>query len=646
MKEVKLHPGMGRAVLGHLRQFSDLPEMKGGPAGEIYIAGQAVASAVSDLFGDGSAVVYNDVDAFIMLPSRDAGLYDASLKERARNVVSRMDHDDLNITVEYGQLNLVTQSIYSMLATRRKGLLNEVICGGGDYWYPAKNAQENDQRSIRFLKTFDFNCVQVGVRLSDQALVWTPAFEQFLRSREMLIETVKTPLHTAIRWFKKRAELDGVFGHDDRAMEFLFNGVASVQLRCERYLEKSVDDLLEGTYSKGKKAERGSVLASWRYFASKMVFGKEYLKRHEKVAESLAPYFEITPIHDAPIPLHTLKSRGQPEINKDVVGRIPEEILPTYVRAKQGFWKKAKADRIVQVIESSVACRHGTDRYRFFAMQKVGTEYFTIPGHQKALEAVIEDMDQHVGIARMAEIGVPHPVIVELVKTLRQLSKEGKGYAYGFVDAAFHDLAAVIKDLPVEQVSEAVLRFVKNEYDDAVEQKKEAKFLLGRDWKPFVFRGFSVSEIRDVPVLFSEGDAMHHCVGGYIGQVYSGRSAILSMHKHRVQDRLTLEIGRSFFKPKSPSDEGPLCIAQLAGLCNRSATEEEKAVAQAILMGLNLRQICRGFLPAGLACTIAGLAPVKTIMRLKSLMRVLASNARQRKQSKASKPFDWDEIPF
>ena len=55
-KSILLHPGMGESIVAHLSQFGNLPKTG-------ILAGQAVDSAITDLFGNGGGV-YNDLDIF------------------------------------------------------------------------------------------------------------------------------------------------------------------------------------------------------------------------------------------------------------------------------------------------------------------------------------------------------------------------------------------------------------------------------------------------------------------------------------------------------------------------------------------------------------------------------------------------------
>lgn len=90
----------------------------------------------------------------------------------------------------------------------------------------------------------------------------------------------------------------------------------------------------------------------------------------------------------------------------------------------------------------------------------------------------------------------------------------------------------------------------------------------GLNWVPDdpLYDGWSFLELTSGRDLFNEGEALHHCVGGYAGRCASGYSAIVSMRYHGIS-RLTIEIA-----PKTRH------IVQARGLQNRDATRGEKGI--------------------------------------------------------------------
>lgn len=295
MKELALNADMGEAILARLQDFTSLP-------GRGYVAGQAVASAVSELFGDGRAVKYNDVDVFRDLTPAEVQEYiDIPNLPRATRAIRTTRFTTLEIEEEYRRPVANPVDRYRVLRTRREGLLNEIVC------------RFDDDNPQKFLETFDINCVQVGVDLQSRKLVWTKEFERFNRTRELDVVTLHTPFHSLIRYFKKKQELDGVSGNDKRIIEML---------AAAYYIEMGRDD----NYSTSAPREYGNL--RWR-------FGQGYREKLATVAGLILPHFRIESEEVEGYGVTYLKPRF--DIDKDfcLSADMPDIVhcLPRYSRA-------------------------------------------------------------------------------------------------------------------------------------------------------------------------------------------------------------------------------------------------------------------------------------------------------------------------
>lgn len=299
MRELVLNASMGDAVLLRLQDFTPLP-------GSGYVAGQAVASAVSEIFGDGAAVKYNDVDVFRKQTDDEWQSFVSRFGEEGEGATSgraigTTKFTTLEIEEEYSQLVLSSVERYRVIRTLRKGLLNEVVC------------EFSDTNHQNFLKTFDLNCVQVAVDLESRKLFWTPEFERFTRTRELDVVTLHTPFHSLIRYFKKKAELAGVFGNDKRIIELI---AAAYYTEMTRFEEDEETNLRE--YSNLR----------WR-------FGQGYREKLAQVAGLIVPHFSIESEMVKDYEVTHLKPRF--DIDKDfcISEDMPNIVhcLPKYSRA-------------------------------------------------------------------------------------------------------------------------------------------------------------------------------------------------------------------------------------------------------------------------------------------------------------------------
>jgi hypothetical protein len=297
MREIVLNSNMGEAVLQRLQDFTPLPA-KG------YVAGQAVASAVSELFGDGLAVMYNDVDVFRDETSEEWKRFINNFhnedEPKLRRAINTTQFTTLEIEEEYRQPVLNAVDRYRVVRTHRQGLLNEIVCQ-----FAGKNPQ-------KFLETFDMNCVQVGVDLESRKLIWTPEFERFSRTRELDVVTLHTPFHSLIRYFRKKDELEGVFGNDKRILEML---------AAAYYIEVDHRD-----QENGELREYSNL--RWR-------FGQGYREKLAQVAGRILPHFSIESEIVNDYEVTYLKPRF--DIDKDfcVAADMPNIVhcLPRYSRA-------------------------------------------------------------------------------------------------------------------------------------------------------------------------------------------------------------------------------------------------------------------------------------------------------------------------
>jgi hypothetical protein len=597
--KLELHPSMGELVLQHLKERVDLDPMVGRLLDkncfDVVVAGQAVASALNELFGDGSCVVYNDVDAFVLMRHYNSPSVLGTTRSKFRNVLHTLQHVRIDVVQnEYGHLVSNTQGVYQVLATQRKELLNEVLCC---YWPASSQRPFHEQEAVRFLRTFDLNCVQVGVRLSDKSLVWTPAFERFCATRELLVENVRTPVHTAIRWFKKKAELSGLFGHDARAMQLL--GLAAESIRAKYDSDKYP---LFDYFRKGRKS--GIYLAQTQ--ASRLLFSQVYKQRLDGVQEALSRYFRLESLEGMRIALHTLRPSFSLDIELAEILDMPDAFLPLYVRARQGFWRKHVCKKVLDVgqgLNRLLPDQSVRDIFTAQVIQDEGPEE-VVQTQAAGFAQLSKVLSEHTRLGGLASV-LPYRTLQSTIRAARELASEQGDVVYGLLET---NLAGLSRALETSQPPAASLDaqgmrallegFVQDITDKADALARQGKFLLGKGFAPFQLDGFRVRELRNLKELVVEGSRLHHCVGGYAYAVADGQCAILALHKPRAQDSLTLELDRlrrtsSRTRVRTRAGEKLLgtylAIGQLRGLANRSATEQEMASAQRLVRVLNLK---------------------------------------------------------
>lgn len=589
MKNIVLHPSMGRAILHYLRMFCPIEPSVGPHAMPVdeYIAGQSVASAISALYGDGSMQVYNDVDLFRM---------NSFFRSQASGgLVLRPDIDDLVLKNDgYGHFEFKQENVYSITQVRREGMLNLVDCTQGS---AMPDSLLPDHRMRLFLSSFDLNCTQVGVRLSDGALVWTPAFERFVRTKEMLVENNKTPLHTAIRWFKKKAELDGVFGHDERAMQLLSASSEWIQMAHD-------GDVMD--YFRLSREDR----RSRRYLgalASKMAFGAGYLDKMAPVEKEVLAYFSLESCDFDGVRLFHMKPRASSGLDRDVMKRLPLQMVTSYARAVQGFWRRHQSRHIRDVLES--AQETNAQFYERTVLTR-HADMVSSPAAQKEAHKVSNIITDHRGMSHLASCGLDYPVLRDLVAAIESHKQDEQSYIYGTLDhpeAAKQLLNAISQSEPGQSMGSILQAVMQDRKARIAVLTQQATYLIGEPLGRLMIQGRPVHELRTDRALHIEGRRMHHCVAGYLERVLRGDCAIFSLGAHKPQDALTLEV-----VPLSRKRLGVtfLDAYQLSGLCNRQATEQEQQSAQLLVDALNLSRVTRGLVQPGLALSILSTHPL------------------------------------
>lgn len=565
---------MGPAVLAHLRQFADSETLKTRHPGatEIFVAGQAVASALSELYGVGQCVAYNDVDAFVM----------DEKAARTRQILTTLEFEQNQFSIEYGHLSVESTSVYDVRKTSRTEMLNEVVCRPGMNFarYPVQSARA-------FLQSFDLNCVQVGVRLSDETLVWSRAFAEFLRTRQMLVMNVKTPVHTAIRWFRKKAELAGIYGHDEQAMQLL-------AAMTERYISRMNTESLR--YKRALQAQTQ--------------FGPQYAAKAQAVGAQLAPYFELCSVqhesHRKSIALSTLVPRAGVD-SRLLEGDIEDSLLPLYARALQGHWRQPVCRRVLELI--------GRPRDHLARMSVLVHGMAVVASTRS--NAHLDQMDlvyrRHPGLAVVLRL-LDAEQQRAFLPALANLAREKGLWAYGVFERLSAERCQELGEVDANTMAHSVVRIFEaqcSEMERLAAQGAKRAGELGRlvaaDYGGFRFRLLSTFQ-----ALAEEGERLHHCVAGYFSAVAEGDTRIVALRKPRAEDSLTMELCRAKY--------GRWCMQQLRGLQNRKATDEERRIALRYVAAVNLQASLGAFGRRLPAATLLAVAQSLTRFLPKSLL--------------------------
>lgn len=528
---ITLHRAMGAQVINHLRQFGELPSQG-------ILAGQAVDSAITDLFGHGGGV-YNDLDIFRNVPNgARQGSRDFATRTATRATLA------LQTPSDYAgmQLTLSLVQSYSIKSVSRQGMLNFVNC--------TMDEHEATRRltANHVLSGFDLNCTRVGVDLSTGELFWDRHYEEFLRSRQLRIAMMHTPWHTFLRLAKKSEELPNVFVDLAAAAEAcvgVANSTALVGLKSSHNVS--------------------------------MLFGERQKAQAEATRSIWTPYFELesTVLHqtsggywrdlsDNPpadneypsVTLYGLAPRGElnPTLQKrcDGLGEsvvfFAQKVIDEARRAKPAN-AYAKLDALTR--RRQAAAHNPDGDYVLMCARMFGTDYV----HGQALPEVGDKLAswlaKHGGFARPLmglSLSQQHQVMQDVINVSRDfgdLHYEGDSQA----GLGVLELQASTADLfSKERMLDILTKdFAINGVPFEVTPLPLPKTLPDR------FKNFVVKELLNGNSLRREGKDMHHCVGGYSSQIRGNQSRIVSIkHKDEVNSHncSTIEFRGQFHKDR------------------------------------------------------------------------------------------------
>ncbi|WP_042857926.1 PcfJ domain-containing protein [Dickeya sp. NCPPB 3274] len=524
----ELNPAMGVAIIDHLQALGTLPDSG-------YLAGQAVSSALFDLYADDGEglVIYNDLDVFYQ-----ASIADIEEARGANRTLDTVGFQDCRIHQDYAHLQFSVTKSYDIVRSYREDLVNKVA-------YEHLYCLGFDSPLQTLLKGFDINCTQVGVDLATGQLGWIPAFADFVRSRQLLISNVQTPHHTALRWFKKRHELPGAYGHNEAAMELV-----------------SLMSYAKGLDGVQRRIERSNI--RWR-------FGEKNAELYLKFQHELAGYFDLVREDSG---FYFLDAKHQPDqvlINQ--AKRYPTRAIPQMFNELRAYRKAAKTARVTQIYMQNSPGEKGSVGLQLASLYHLSDAYLT----------------GNVDMGKLAEAQSfvrGHPLLVpsfwglsaeshiEETAAWKALERRYGRWIHGYVELK------IMRSRGYENMSAYEWEvYIKEEHLKHIHPEA---LLIDRTRIELTSGNYHCRELLTRAELFEEGETLHHCVGGYAGEVQDGRSRIFSIRHPNKQLWSTLEAYRY-------SDEvgSEWFIKQHFSFCNGSPHEDTKQMEDRLVKLLN-----------------------------------------------------------
>lgn len=469
-------------VLARLSALAPLPNQG-------VVAGQAVASALMEELGRGPGV-YNDIDIF--LPADAA-------RESEMNSLDHLERESLRLGIplasldEYRAIGMSGGSDLHILGATEDGMLNYVWC---------KCEDEVTLNPSRVVYSFDLNCVEVAVDLKTQRLYWSSGFEYFLRTRELQVTSVCTPVRTLLRYLKKRDELQA-FGKDD----FVANLLAG-------WLEWTTN---------GKEA---GVLLSRKYAA----LAQRYAAGYQGV-------FEMA---EAPLKMLITKEWQYPVGMEDVLAQADTDsseteglvrLVPTLMYGA-ALTAPAEAEKVLAQAKALCGLEGGdadsspadglADAVQM-SLWLLGWRYLEGQRSKTHFEVVRKVLNKHPSLCSSL-VGLTLDEQYRCVLDLKKRAKKEGDHVFGVVETS-----ALPSDMWNQSHRDA--------FFERVEAEESQTTLASPMFEEMSKEGWKVQELLTVRSLRIEGSQMEHCVGGYNSAVKSGRSRILSLRRGTDRSR-------------------------------------------------------------------------------------------------------------
>lgn len=456
-----------KAFINWISQFADISTCSTG-----IVAGGAVNSFVMQLLNSVHQDV-NDVDVFYTYWGDRA--YNPM---PIRRVLSDIQVDDV-----YGhfRVGLVSKGAYTVARTTRKDMLNEIVT-----LFPSNgNIMTDIDRGKRIIEGFDINCCQIAYDLLHHRFIWTPEYEEFIKTMQIKITALFTPWHTAIRLAKKHQDITGSYLNINDELKLASSFVDN----CSNILMTTCPSL---------KEKSGLVEIS---------FGKVYKEKFDGICDVFGERLSLVEEGEG---LFTIAHN----IDYDIPKNYLTDIHPS---AYLQMWRKS------------------FDIMTPKKTRKLSKEAFTISDDHVLLQSKLILSDNFVThdtigyLARARKFLSEHAIssvfahcndIIEVmdgIKFIKSLEKEYGQHVYGMFEAelgrynirSLSDRAEIIEKIKTPLV------------DDTV--PLTTPFYLG-DLGKYARQLITTIDLRQ------EGTSMHHCVGGYANYVAKGHSYIFHIN--------------------------------------------------------------------------------------------------------------------
>ncbi len=468
-----------------------------------FLAGGAVASLVlSEAWGGNFPI--NDLDVFLT-DSEKTDPPATPVRITGIALDNQVEDDEYQ-----GRYNVRNRG-YQVVNSDRIDLINTVSVRMLEDELPVLAA-------YRFiLQGFDLNCCQIGIDLESDQLIWTPEFEEFVATGQLKVTHLATPYHTAIRLAKKQGELN-----------------CYCDLKTELSLLTTYVDMVSAL----GRSNRNNVMYS-------RFFGKKYHETYLCHQNSLEPYCIVFPgTNQLLLPGTGIPTPDYYSMELNVPSAYQE--LRPYFYIYGGL--QLSSVSMLQMFDK--ICRPTTrsvTRRKFVTAIKLGglaaicaiqnSGFLDCNHHHKNFKKLEQFAREHFGvICLFNRLGLNFSEQLQAIRTIGCSVKKHGLFVIGLLEDSNNVILREATELSEELIEHVVSDFRRSV---SATQLVSPVNLSGFPRKHLAI----VIELVNAQQLEEEGIKQHHCVGGYIDAIQSGKCRIF--HLEYLGESTTLQILRS-----------------------------------------------------------------------------------------------------
>lgn len=587
-----LDASMGARVIDYLNNYSKLPDQG-------IVAGQAVASALYDLFGDGvRRGPINDIDIFAAkkngVKDRFHSSFDLTKTTYKGKVPIRVQNENFDYQV-INSYNFHKTKVLKIGHVSNDGLLNIIACNPGRDFLSGSSKHKLSAQEV--ITSFDLNCVEVAVDLETKKLSWSREFAQFIHSQQLKLTNIHGELHSLIRMQKKMAEMPWMYcnmeasalamqhSYNLKVLKTQFNGESSKSLPTMGPKYKARYDALGDSVSQYFGIEENTLETEYsqlyvpisqkdirdddfKFLRSPLI--DRYLEDPKSIRHKLILTGEINMSTFNVIQKTYQQYEKISKKTSDHLAMV-QDILKKRRDEKIEKIKKDKPDNIYALDNASLQ-----ETAMEISLKSLGPDYVkTGQISEKNIDKVNDFLEKHPDMGQyLADCTLEDQV--KMVTIFRELENETDGVAIGVLEVSGSNFKRYGPEvlLDKDSVRNIVMGSLK-----ASEEKKIIEKLPELEVSKQYANQARIVELDTLFALKKEGKRMSHCVGGYFDMVARGDCRIYSITSGpSVKDASTLEIYL-----ESSNSGVTVKKNQLKGFANGIKPKLHEEIAEAII---------------------------------------------------------------